>query len=606
MFDYLISGGQIVDGTGRAAFTADIGIKDGLIQAVGDLNGEVAANLIDATGKIVTPGFIDIHTHYDGQVTWDDTLDPSFSHGVTTIVMGNCGVGFAPVRKGCEDKLIGLMEGVEDIPGSALSEGITWEWESFPEFLDALAKRRWSMDVAAQVPHGPLRAFVMGERGYRNEDASSKDIAEMARLTAEAVDAGAVGFSTSRLLLHTAIDGRPVPGTFAGEDELFGIGAALANKQAVIEVIPGGIAGGEPFSHELDGFDDSGARLPVEPPLRRELDWMARLSRQTGLPVLFLFGQNKANRSKHLEALEFVDAANDAGARLFPQVNPRPIGLISSFRSYHIFMRRPSYMAIADLPFEHRLAALRDPETKRRILSEDDVPPTQDNFNAKLHIFLHNILKDTFPMGEEMDFEPTGDSTVIAQAAARGVTVENLVYDLMLERNGTAMLFAALSGYIDRDLNAIQSLITRPGIMVAGSDGGAHVRFICDAALPTFALVHWVRDRVRGPRIPIEQIVAKLTSDPARLYGFTDRGTITPGLRADINVIDLNRLALLMPEPVNDLPANGMRLLQGASGYLATFVRGVRTRSNDQDTGERPGRLLRNPASLAARQPDVR
>ena len=600
MFDCLIKNGTLIDGTGRQGFLADVAIQGGIIVAIGQLGSAPASKVIDASDKLVTPGFIDIHTHYDGQVTWDDTLDPSFSHGVTTIVMGNCGVGFAPVRKGEEKDLIGLMEGVEDIPGSVLSEGMTWGWESFTEYLNALATREWTMDVAAQVPHGPLRAYVMRERGYRNEDANAQDIAQMASLAREAVEAGAVGFSTSRLLFHTASNGEPVPGTFASEEELFGIGEALAGTSAVIEVIPGGIAGTEPFSHDLDGVGEDGLRKPIEPSLERELDWMGRLSRATGVPIVFLFGQNKALRTKHLEALDAVDAANASGARLYPQVNPRPIGLISSFNTYHIFLRRPSYMALADLPLEVRIKELSRAEVKARILGEIDIPPEIDNFNSKLHLFLHGLLKDTFVLGDPLDFEPVADTTVVALAMNRGMEVESFVYDHMLAQDGKAMLFTALSGYIDRNFDAIHSLITRPGIMVAGSDGGAHVRFICDAALPTFALVHWVRDRTRGTRIPVEELVAKLTLDAANLYGFSDRGQVAVGKRADLNVIDLERLELMPPRPVNDLPADGMRLLQSAKGYVATFVNGVQTRHNDEDTGARPGRLLRGKAAVSS------
>ena len=594
MFDCIIANGTLVDGTLRAPCKADVAIADGRVVAVGDLRHAKARETIDATGKIVTPGFVDIHTHYDGQVTWDDTIDPSFSHGVTTIVMGNCGVGFAPVRRGEETQLIELMEGVEDIPGTALSEGIKWTWQSFPEYLDRLDMGRWSMDVAAQVPHGPLRAYVMGDRGYRNEDATPEDIERMATLVGEAIDAGAVGFTTSRLLFHTALNGEPVPGTFAGHDELFGIGRAMAGKDAVFEVVPGGLAGVEPFSHEIDLAHEPGKRSPIEPSLERELHWMAELSRETGVPITFLFGQSIAVRDKHELGLSFTDAANASGARLYPQVNPRPVGLIHSFGMYHIFLRRPTYMGLAHLPLDERVAELKKPEVKRAILSEEDVPPEVENFNNNLHKFLHGVLKDTFAMGEPLEFEPTADQTIVARAEARGVSVEEETYDLMLRQDGRAMLFTALNGYMDRNLDVIRSMITHPGVIVGGSDGGAHVRFICDAALPTFALVHWVRDRTRGERIPLEAMIHKLTLEPATLYGFKDRGVIAPGKRADINVIDLEALHLEPPRPVHDLPGKGLRLLQGSRGYAATLVKGVVTRRDDQDTGARPGRLLRS------------
>ena len=593
MYDYIIRNGTVVDGTGRQGFIADVAIKDGKIVVVGDLKKAEASEIIDATGKIVTPGFVDIHTHYDGQVTWDDTVNPSFSHGVTTIVMGNCGVGFAPVRKGEENRLIELMEGVEDIPGTALSEGMKWGWETFPDYLDNLEKRQWTMDVAAQVPHGPVRAYAMGERGYRNHDATPEDIECMAKMVGEAIDAGAVGFTTSRLYFHTALDGERVPGTYAAEEELFAIGRAMAGKGAVFEAIGGGLSGPEPFSHELDKRTEPGKRSTIEPSLERELGWMARLSKEADLPLTFLFGQSMAVRDKHEAGLQFIDKANADGARLYPQINPRPVGLLHSFQMYHIFLRRPTYMAIADLPYGQRIAELKKPEVRAAILSEQDVPAEVENFNNNLHLFLRSALKDTFPMGDPQDFEPTGDKTIIAQAEAQGVGLDELVYDLMLARDGQAMLFTALNGYMDRDLETIRSLITHPNAVIGGSDGGAHVRFICDAALPTFGLIHWVRDRSRGERLPLEWFVHKITGDAAKLYGFDDRGAIAVGMRADLNVIDMEQLHLSSPHPVYDLPGNGLRLLQESRGYVATFVDGVQTRREDRDTGARPGRLLR-------------
>ena len=448
MFDTIIRNGRVVDGTGKPAFVGDVAIQDGRIAAVGDLNAAQARQVLDAAGKIVTPGFVDIHTHYDGQVTWDHTVDPSFSHGVTTIVMGNCGVGFAPVRKGQEQKLIELMEGVEDIPGSALAEGMKWTWESFPEYLDTLASKQWTMDVAAQVPHGPLRAYVMGERGYRNHDATHEDIAEMARLTAEAVDAGAVGFSTSRYFRHTALDGECVPGTYAAHEELYAIGRALKGKRVVVELISGGKNGLEPFVHNLDKEDvvEPGKRSAIEPSLESELSWMAKLSKENDLPVTVLYAPSINSPQKHKQGLDYIDAANAAGAHIYPQVSMRPVGLISSFQMYHIFIRRPSFMKIAHLPYPQRVAELKKPEVKAAILGESDLPASVDNFTGGTHLFLQEALKDTFPMGDPLDFEPTADRAIMALAKVRGVSVEEEVYDRMIAHDGAAMLFTALNG----------------------------------------------------------------------------------------------------------------------------------------------------------------
>jgi N-acyl-D-amino-acid deacylase len=601
MFDYLIRNGRIVDGTGDPATVSDIAIQGGKIAAIGKLSGSTATETIDARGKIVTPGFIDIHTHYDGQVTWDDKVDPSFSHGVTTIVMGNCGVGFAPVRAGEHQKLIELMEGVEDIPGSVLSEGIKWNWETFPEYLDSLATRKWSMDVAAQVPHGAVRAYVMGERGYRNEDATADDIARMGALVAEAVDAGAVGFSTSRIAVHTALNGDPVPGTFALQDELFGIGRALKGKRVVFEVVPGGLEGKDPFSHDAAERIDpaTGQRARVEASLEHELKWMAQLSREAQLPVTFLFSQSYRQPERHDKVFAITEAENANGAHLKPQINVRPVGLISSFQTYHLFQRRPSYLAIAGLPFEQRLRELRRPEVKNTILSEQDAPSKATaTFNDTLHLFLAGVIQHTFPMGNPLDFEPTADKSVVERAKILGVRPESHIYDLMLEHDGKGMMFSALSNYVDRNFDVLRTLMLHPDAIIGGSDGGAHVRYICDAALPSYALIHWVRDRSRGERIPLETMVKRITSDAARLYGLDDRGVIAVGRRADLNVIDLERLDLGQPYPTNDLPAQGTRLLQNSRGYEATFVNGVCTRRNDQDTRARPGRLVRGASAV--------
>lgn len=580
-FDLIIRNGTVVDGTGAPAFHADIAVKDGLIVEIGPSIAGSAKAVIDADGLLVTPGFVDVHTHYDGQVTWDDTLEPSFSHGVTTIVTGNCGVGFAPVRPGGQRQLIELMEGVEDIPGSALWEGIAWNWESFPDYLDAIADRRWTMNVATQVPHGAVRAYVMGERGVRNEPATADDVRRMATLVEEAIDAGAVGFSTSRIIGHQALDGSSVPGTFAGEDEVFAIGRAMAKSGAVFELVPGGSVG------------TAGQNWKGEQTLAYEIDWMARLSREAQIPITYLIVEHD-DPDAWKEALRLTEAANRSGARLSPQTAARPAGFLTGFQSQHMFQRRPAYLALADLPFNERIARLRKPEIRAAILSQADTPPKSDSINDNLHLIIAAMLPhNIFPLGDPMDYEPTPESAVAAQARRDGVEPQARLYDLMLEQDGRAMLLMPALNYSRGNHDALHGLLTHPDSILGLADGGAHCGFTCDASTPTYMLTHWVRDRTRGPRLTLEQAVRKQTSETANLYGLTDRGVIAVGKRADLNVIDFERLALKPPHAVRDLPAGGQRILQGAKGFAATIVSGVVTRRNDTDTGARPGRLIR-------------
>lgn len=581
-FDLVIRNGTIVDGTGRDAFRGDVAVKDGLIVAVGPAVAGSADDVVDAEGRLVTPGFVDVHTHYDGQVTWDDTLEPSFSHGVTTVVTGNCGVGFAPVRPGGQRQLIELMEGVEDIPGSALWEGIRWEWESFPDYLDAIAGKRWSMNVATQVPHGAIRAYVMGERGVKNEPATAEDVRRMAGLVEEAIDAGAVGFSTSRIIGHQALDGTSVPGTFAGEDEVFAIGRALAKSGAVFELVPGGSVG------------TAGQNWKGEQTLAYEIDWMARLSREAQIPITYLIVEHDDDPDAWKEALRLTEAANRTGARLSPQTAARPAGFLTGFQSQHMFQRRPGYLTVAELPFDQRIAELRKPEVRRAILSEPDAPPKSASINDNLHLIIAGMLPhNIFPLGDPVDYEPTPDMAVAVQARGEGVTPEERLYDLMLEQDGRAMLLMPALNYSRGNHDALHALLSHPDSIIGLADGGAHCGITCDASTPTYMLTHWVRDRSRGPRLTLEQAVRKQTSETANLYGLTDRGVIAPGKRADLNVIDLDRLALKAPYAVRDLPAGGQRILQGAEGYVATIVSGVITRRHDRDTGARPGRLIR-------------
>jgi len=537
-----------------------------------------AKQTIDATGRIVTPGFVDVHTHYDGQVTWDETLDPSSGHGVTTVVMGNCGVGFAPVRPGQEEWLIQLMEGVEDIPGTALSEGIHWEWETFPEYLEALEKRRTSVDFGTQLAHGALRAYVMGERGAKNEPATPADIAAMRKLTREAIEAGALGVSTSRVLGHRAMDGEPVPGTFAAEDELFGLGYALRDAgRGVFELAPAG----------ADGQDLIKAK--------KEVEWMKKLSAEIERPVTFAMLQNETEPNLWREIMtESIEAA-EQGAQLYPQIAARPFGLMIGLQTHHAFAKKPTFERLRDTTGSLAALAteLRKPETKRTILAEVDRAPDPtkifDGMTDAVRMSLHRL----YVIGDPPDYEPTSDLCVTAIAAARGVDPLDVAYDLFAEGDGTNMLMMPVFNYAEGNHDAIREQLTHPFCVSGLSDGGAHCGMICDASIPTFMLTHWARDRSRGEKLALEWVVRKQTKDTATLFGLTDRGTLEVGKKADLNVIDFDNLKLRSIKMVHDLPAGGRRLLQKAEGYDYTIVSGEITRRNGADTGARPGRLVR-------------
>jgi len=583
MFDLKITGGTVVDGTGADRYRADVGIKDGRIVEVrrrdGDgpgLEGE-AATTVDATGRVVTPGFVDVHTHYDGQVSWDETLEPSSLHGVTTVVSGNCGVGFAPVRPGSEQWLIELMEGVEDIPGTALAEGITWQWESFPQYLDAIEKRHLAVDFGTQVAHGAVRGYAMGERGARNEDATDDDIAAMARIVQEAVEAGALGFSTSRTEGHRAIDGEPVPGTYAAERELFGLGRAMAaGGQAVFELAPAGAV----------GEDDAAAM--------RELDWMTRLAAETQRPVSFTMIQTQSAPDLWRKQLDLAGDAVANGIPVYAQFAARPFGMLFGFPGYHAFDHRPTFQKLkAELDREELAARLADPDVRATILSEADLPPDPaKQFDAMFAMIQHG-LRNLYAIGNPPDYEPTSDRTVAAIAQARGADPLATLYDLMLEDDAGAMLMMPFFNYAEGNHDAIYDMISHPAAVSGLSDGGAHCGLICDASYPTYLLTHWARDRHRGPRFSLEHMVRKQTLDTATLFGLSDRGVIEVGKKADFNVIDMDALMLETPRMVYDLPAGGRRLVQGARGYDATVVSGVVTRRHGADTGARPGRLIR-------------
>ena len=575
MHDLVISGGTVVDGTGGPPVTADVVIDDGVVTRVDPAGTEVADDTsarerIDATEMIVTPGFVDVHTHYDGQVTWDPLLTPSSWHGVTTVVMGNCGVGFAPVRPDRREWLIGLMEGVEDIPGAALAEGIRWEWETFPEFLDFLDDVPLALDVGTQVPHGSVRGYVMGERGARNEPATPDDIAAMAAIVREGIEAGGLGFSTSRTIAHRAIDGEPVPGTFAAEDELLGLGRALADAgTGVFELAPAGVLG-----EDLAAPD-------------KEMCWMRKLAAETGRPVTFALLQNDVEPDAWKRMLDEALAAHDEGAPIRPQVAGRPLGLLMGLQTFHLFSDRPTYQRLALLPLDERVAAMRDPEVRAAILGER---PASDD--PRLN-FIGMGLDRLFPLGEPPDYEPAPEESVAGIAAREGRDPDDLLYDLMLRHDGRELLMRPLSGYSHFTQDPIREMLLHPTSALGLGDGGAHVGVICDASTTTYMLTHWVRDRSRGERLPLEWVVRKMTSETASLYGLGDRGELRPGMKGDVNVIDLDRLALGLPEMVHDLPAGARRLLQPAHGYVATIVSGEVVSRDGVETGARPGALVR-------------
>jgi N-acyl-D-amino-acid deacylase len=571
MHDLVIRGGTVVDGTGAPARTADVTVEDGHITGVGSFAGEAAVRTVDADGLLVTPGWVDIHTHYDGQATWDEVLAPSSWHGVTTVVTGNCGVGFAPARPDRHDWLIGLMEGVEDIPGSALAEGMQWEWETFPEYLDTLEKKRWTVDVGTQIAHGAVRSYVMGERGARNEPATPEDIRAMKQVVKEAIAAGALGFSTSRTLAHLAIDGEPVPGTFAAEDELFGIGSALGELgTGIFELAPAGTAGEDLISP------------------KKEVDWMRRLSAAIHRPVTFALVQVDGAPDLWRELMDESLRAVSEGADLWPQVAGRGFGLLSGhFTTYCLLDVNPEYQKLKakGLSPDELVAALRDPEVRRTIEEWEPDPATAERMDQ--------AFRTTFALGSPPEYEPGPERSLTGLAAAAGRTPLSMAYDAMLEDEGRGLLYLPILNYSNGDLESAREMLLHPRAAAGLGDGGAHCGVICDASQPTFMLTHWTRDRTRGELLPLEWMVKKQSHDTARLYGLTDRGTLEVGAVADLNLIDYGRLQLGNPTVVSDLPAGGKRLLQDAVGYVETIKCGVTTFAEGKETGERPGALLR-------------
>ncbi|WP_040831146.1 N-acyl-D-amino-acid deacylase family protein [Nocardia jiangxiensis] len=559
-YDLVIRGGRIVDGTGSEPFVADIAVRQGRIAAVGpDLGPSVEE--FDATGLLVTPGFVDIHTHYDGQVTWENALSPSSNHGVTTIVTGNCGVGFAPCREQDHEELVDLMAGVEDIPEVVMTEGLAWNWETFPEYLDVVDSRPHDADIAAMLPHSALRVYVMGDRAVRREPANADDIAQMARLTTEALEAGAIGFGTSRAIQQKSFAGVPIPTVGAGEDELRGILGAMADKgSGVFQALS-----------DFDTFRD----------VAGEFGMFRRLVSETGRPMSFTLNQKHDDPDGWRALLDMTEQANRDGLPIKGQVLGRPTGmLMGNDVSVSPFSTSPTYVALAALPWDARIGQMRTPAVKDKILAEC-VPAKPGSWERR------------FELTDPPNYEPDPDRSIAARAEAEGVEPAELAYRIMLENNGRGLIFAAVQNFADGSLDAAYEMMVHPDTVLGLGDGGAHCGLICDASYPTSMLTLWTRDRTRGPKLTVPQAVRALSSSTAEAVGLCDRGRIAPGYKADLNVIDYDRLELLAPRVVRDLPAGGRRVVQEARGYVATFVSGVATRRDGRPTGALPGRVVR-------------
>lgn len=561
-YDVVIRGGEVVDGTGAPARRADVAIAGSLIAEVGRVDGS-ARRVIDADGLTITPGFVDIHTHYDGQATWDNRMIPSSWHGVTTVVTGNCGVGFAPVHDADHDRLIELMEGVEDIPGSALHEGLRWDWSSFPDFVAAVEQRAFDVDVALQVPHAALRLHVMGERGAQREPATDDDIAEMAWRARQAIEAGALGFTTSRTLNHRSSKGELTPTLTADSKELLGIAAAIG--ESGLGVLQG-----------VSDFTDVEGEFHL---FRR----MAEVSRRPLSFTLLAYRRDVWRRQ-----LELLDEANAAGVTMRGQVAPRAVGLLLGLEcTLHPLLANPVYREVAETSLTERVAAMADPSFKARVL--DAETSTDSRAGRVLRGF-----DEMFELGDPPDYEPSPPASIAERARRDGRAPLDLAYDLMLADAGRGMLYRPILNYEDGRLDAAGEMLADAHTVVGLSDGGAHVGTICDASFPTTLLTHWGRDRDRG-RLPVPFLVHRQTAATARAVGLLDRGVVAPGFRADLNVIDLHRLTARCPEIRYDLPAGGKRFVQRAEGYAATMVAGQITYEQGEATQHLPGRLIRGP-----------
>ena len=565
MFDLIIKNGLIYDGKGSSPFEADLAISNEKIAAIGVIDGE-AKEIIDAKGKIVTPGFVDIHTHYDGQVTWDPYLRPSTYHGVTTVVMGNCGVGFSPCKPDQRDWLIGLMEGVEDIPGTALHEGIDWEWESFPEYLDALEKKPLAIDVGTQIPHGAVRAYVMGERGINHEEASQEEIEKMKQIVQEAVKAGAYGFSTSRTEKHNDVNGNLTPSITAHKNELVEIAKSLGEiNQGVLQ----GISDFYDFDSEFDIFK--------------------AMSQESGRPISITVEQQDARPEWWIQLLDGIEEAQSEGINMYGQVPPRATGILMGLTAtLNPFRFYPSYMEIADLSLEERVKIMKTEDFREKLLQEQGV-----SINPLVDEIVNSYGK-MFKLGEPANYEPDQKDSFQSLASLSNMTAEEIAYESMLEKEGKALIYHPLFNYQTGDLSLVEKMLKHPYTISGLGDAGAHCGAISDASFPTTLVQHWSRDRTKGDKLPLETVIKMQTSETANLLGIDDRGILEEGYKADINIIDYEGLTLHEPEIINDLPAGGRRLVQKASGYDYTIVSGEIAFIKGEATGALNGRLIRN------------
>jgi N-acyl-D-aspartate/D-glutamate deacylase len=567
-FDLIIRHGTVLDGSGGQPFESDIAVKDGRIAEIGRVSGK-AREEIDAKGLLVTPGFVDIHTHYDGQAVWSDRLAPSSSHGVTSVVMGNCGVGFAPCRAGDRGLLISVMEGVEDIPEVVMADGLTWDWETFPQYLDALERRPHDIDFATQIPHSAVRVFAMGSRAP-TEIATDDDKAAMQVLVREALDAGALGFATSRLFIHRTGKGAFIPSYAAEEAELGAMAQTLKESgRGVLQFVLG-----RPGTRFID-----------------DVRMVARLAKESGRPASFSFAQDNSNADAWREILDVVAKANASGSRIRAQIFPRPVGMMIGYElSVNPFCLCPSYQPIAAKPHAERIKALRDPALRTRLLSEKPLDPI-----APLALLGRNFER-MFPVGDPPNYEPPMETSIAAEARRRGLTPEEFAYDTLLEEGGKKQLYVALTNYARGNLDAVLEMMRREDTVLGLGDGGAHYGMICDSGYPTFLLAHWTRDR-HGDKLPLTQAIRMLTRDPAETVGLNDRGRIATGYKADLNIIDYDALELPAPKVTYDLPAGGKRLMQGARGIKTTIVSGIAIARDGEATGARPGKLVRGAQS---------